>query len=253
VSQTIWTRCAGTSEVRPLRGRFHRVVEAQFRNSTRKLCDSDEEQALLEKLIDQRAKAPVPAGFEDLHYLLYTPFRHPPLRNGSRFGSRAERGILYGAKKLPTALAEVAYYRFVFLAGSAADLGDVATEHTAFRFGIDAGRAVDLGAPPFRDYEAEISSKTRYDASQELGAQMRADGVQAALYVSARAPSREVNVAVFENVFAPRTPTDERGLRCMANRSVVEIRGRELLGPDERWSFERGQFEIGGKLPSPAT
>ena len=95
----------GGRGVRALGGRFHRVVEAQFRNSTRKLCDSDEEQEVLEKLIDERAKAPVPAGFEALHYLLYTPFRHPPLRNGSRFGTRQERGILYGARELPTAFA----------------------------------------------------------------------------------------------------------------------------------------------------
>jgi len=227
-------------------------VEEQFRNSTRKLCDSDEEQEILEKLIDERAKAPVPAGFEGLHYLLYTPFRHPPLRNGSRFGTRDQRGILYGAKKLPAALAEVAYYRFVFLDGTDADLGDVATEHTAFRFGIDAQRAVDLTAAPFRAHEAQISSKTSYDASQRLGTQMREDGVEAALYVSARAAGRQINVAVFENVFAPRAPFEERGLRCTANRSRVEIRGRELLGPDERWSFERASFEVAGRLPSPA-
>jgi hypothetical protein len=81
---------------------------------------------------------------------------------------------------------------------------------------------------------------------------MRADGVQAALYVSARASGRQLNLAVFDNVFAPRTPFEERGIRCRANRSRVEIRARELLGPDERWSFERGQFEVGGKLPAPA-
>src|SRR5256885_1253375 len=252
MSQTIWTRGAGSSEVRPLGGRFHRVVEAQFRNSTRKLCESDQEQEILEKLIDERAKAPVPAGFEGLHYLLYTPFRHPPLRNGSRFGTREERGILYGAKKLPAALAEVAYYRFVFLDGTAAVLGDVATEHTAFRFGIDARRGADLTADPFREYEAQISSKTSYEASQRLGTQMRADGVDAALYVSARAAGRQINVAVLENVFAPRNPIEERALRCTANRLRVEIRGRELLGPDERWSFERGSFEVAGRLPSPA-
>jgi hypothetical protein len=253
VSQTIWTRCAGSSEARPLGGRFHRVVEAQFRNSTRKLCDSDAEQEVLEKLIDERAKAPVPAGFEALHYLLYTPFRHPPLRNGSRFGVRDERGILYGAKKLPAALAEVAYYRFVFLEGTAADLGDVATEHTAFRFGIDARRGVDLTVPPFRAYEPQISSKTSYVASQRLGAQMREDAVEAALYVSARASGRQVNVAVLENVFSPRAPIDERGLRCTANRFRVEIRGRDLLGPDQRWSFDRKSFEVAGKVPAPAT
>src|SRR5919197_6285972 len=138
MSPSIWTRCAGPSEARRLGGRFRRVVEAQFRNSTRKLVDSDEEQRVLEELLDRRAKLPVPAGFEDLHYLLYTPFRHPPLRNGSRFGTRMERGILYGARELPTAFAEVAYYRLAFLDGPAVDLGELRLELTAFWFGVSA-------------------------------------------------------------------------------------------------------------------
>jgi hypothetical protein len=228
------------------------VVEAQFRNSTRKLVDSDAEQEVLEQLIDARAKAPVPAGFEDLHYLLYTPFRHPPLRNGSRFGKRQERGILYGARKLPTALAEVAYYRVVFLDGTRADLGEVTTEHTAFRFGLQAERGIDLSEPPFRALEAEISSKTDYAASQQLGAEMRAAGAQACLYVSARAESRALNVAVFENVFRPRRPIDEEGWICTATRTRVEFRSRALLGADQRLAFARAQFEVDGRLPAPA-
>jgi hypothetical protein len=228
------------------------VVEAQFRNSTRKLVDSDEEQGVLEQLIDARAKAPVPVGFEDLHYLLYTPFRHPPLRNGSRFGTRQERGILYGARKLPTALAEVAYYRLVFLEGTRADLGALTTEHTAFRFGLQAERGADLSEPPFRAFEAEISSKTAYAASQQLGADMRAAGAQACLYVSARAAGRGLNVAVFENVFRPRRPLDEEGWTCTATRTRVELRSRSLVGLEGRHAYERAQFEVEGRLPAPA-
>src|SRR5207244_11296246 len=127
-------------------GRVCRVVKAQFRSATRKLVGWEAEQGVFEELIDRRAKLPVPAGFEGLHYLLYTPFRHPPLRNGSRFGTRLLRGILYGARELPTALAEVAYYRLVFLDGSAADLGDLHLDLTAFWFGISATRGVDLSA-----------------------------------------------------------------------------------------------------------
>ena len=147
MSPSIWTRCAGPSEARRLSGRFRRVVEAQFRNSTRKLVDSDEEQRVLEELLDARAKLPVPAGFEGLHYLLYTPFRHPPLRNGSRFGTRLERGILYAARELPAAFAEVAYYRMVFLEGSSAALAPVQVELTAFSFRI-AAQSSRSASPP---------------------------------------------------------------------------------------------------------
>jgi hypothetical protein len=228
------------------------VVEAQFRNSTRKLVDSDGEQAVLEELLDARAKLPVPAGFEGLHYLLYTPFRHPPLPHGSRFGTRHQRGILYGARELPTALAEVAYYRLLFLDASEADLGTLFVELTSFSFSLRARQAIDLSRAPFSAHESEISSPVSYAASQELGAQMRADGVQACLYVSARARGRAINLAVFENVFDLARPRDERRWTCTASRARVEFRSEQLLAPVERHAFPRAQFEVAGKLPSPA-
>jgi hypothetical protein len=250
VSRTIWTLCGGASSFQKLEGQFLRVVESQFRNSTRKLVDSDAEQAVLEQAIDS-AKNPVPAGFERLHYLLYTPFRHPPLRNGSRFGTRFERGIFYGAREIACALAEVAYYRLVFLEGTAAPLGELETELTAFRFGIRAQRAVDLTAAPFARFEPRISSKTDYARSQQLGQEMRAAGAQAFLYVSARAEGRGVNLGVFENVFAPRGPSHEQRWRCSASREQVDLRLNQLI-EEKRYVFVREQFLVRGALPAPA-
>jgi len=252
MSQSIWTRCAGRSEVHRISGRFRRVVEAQFRNSTRKLVDSDEEQHVLEELLDAHAKLPVPAGFEGLHFLLFTPFRHPPLRNGSRFGTRRERGILYAARELPTALAEVAYYRLVFLEGTVANLSPVAVELTAFSFGIAARRGVDLTAPPFQAFQAEISSPVSYGAAQALGREMREDGVEACLYASARDPGHGVNLAVFENVFKPPHPAEEERWTCTASRDRVEFRSANLLGSEDRFSFPRETFLVAGELPAPA-
>jgi len=118
MSSSIWTRCAGDSEIRPLHNSPWRVVEAQHQVSTRKLVDSAEEQALLEDLID-RVKPPDATGGR-LHYLLFTPFRYPPLAHGSRFGGRHERGIWYGSVERRSAFAEVAYYRLLFLEGTQA-------------------------------------------------------------------------------------------------------------------------------------
>ena len=252
MSPSIWTRCAGPSEARRLTGRFRRVVEAQFRNSTRKLVDSDDEQRVLEQLLDARAKLPVPAGFEDLHYLLYTPFRHPPLRHGSRFGTRQERGILYAARELATAFAEVAYYRLLFLQGSAAVLGPVQVELTAFSFRVAAQRGIDLSQPPFREFEERISSPVSCVDSQRLGAEMRASGVQACLYVSARARGRRLNLAVFENVFRPSWPLDEERWSCTASTERVEFRAQRLVGREETHAYERAGFLVRGKLPAPA-
>jgi hypothetical protein len=249
MSPSIWTRSAGRSK--PVAGFFRRVVESQFVNSTRKLVDDDTEQAILEDLLDTRAKLPVPLGFEDLHYLLYTPFRHPPLRNGSRFGTRAERGILYGSRELPTAFAEVAYYRLLFLEGTSADLGVVQVELTAFRFGIEAAKGIDLTRPPFSKFESEISSPTDYADAQELGREMREAGVECCLYVSARA-TQGVNLAVFANVFQPRRPSGEERWLCAVSRPRVEFRSGSLIDAAEVIAFTREQFEIGGKLPAPA-
>jgi len=252
MSPSIWTRCAGRSEIRRLAGRFRRVVEAQFRNSTRKLVDSDDEQRALEELLDVKAKLPVPAGFEGLHYLLYTPFRHPPLRHGSRFGTRRERGILYAARELPSAFAEVAYYRLVFLEGTAAPLSPIQVDLTAFSFRLAAQRAIDLTVEPFRAFEERISSPVSYADSQQLGHDMREAAVQACLYVSARARGRGVNLAVFDNVFRPQRPLDEERWTCTAARERVEFRAQRLVGKEETHAYERRQFLVNGKLPAPA-
>ena len=95
MSSSIWTRCAGDSEIQPLRLEPWRVVEGQHQISTRKLVASDAEQALLEALIE--TVKPGQLSPARLHYLLATPFRYPPLRHGSRFGRRFEPGLWYGA------------------------------------------------------------------------------------------------------------------------------------------------------------
>ena len=137
-------------------------------------------------------------------------------------------------------------------AGQAVDLGDLHLELTAFWFGIAAARGVDLSLAPFRSYEEQISSKTRYGASQRLGADMRAAGVQSCLYTSARAEDRHRNLAVFENVFRPRRPLREEPWSCRATRANVEFRSRTLVAAERRHAFARAQFEVAGRLPAPA-
>ena len=166
--------------VRRLGGKAWRVVEAQHVISTRKLVDSAEEQEILERIIDD-AKPPLPEGeeFRGLHYLLATPFRYPPLGHGSRFGTRAERSLWYGSALPRTAFAETAYYRLLFLEGTAAELAPLSVELSVFRVGVRARRGVDLSRGPFHEHRSVIASPVRYDATQRLGAEMRGDGVEA--------------------------------------------------------------------------
>jgi hypothetical protein len=250
MSSSIWTRCAGASEIRPLRLTPWRVIEAQHQVSTRKLVDTLEEQVLLEELIDG-AKPPDPTGGR-LHYLLSTPFRYPPLAHGSRFGARTERGIWYGSTTLPTAFAEVAYYRLYFLEGTRADLGRVTVPLTAFTVGVRAERAVDLASAPFDAHRSTIASPDRYAETQALGRAMRAADVEAFRYPSARASRGGTNVGVLApSAFGRALPRELQTWHCTATRERVDVVKRDYF---ERasFTFPRSVFLVGGELPSPA-
>lgn len=252
MSSSIWTRCAGASEIRPLRLLPWRAVEAQHQISTRTLVDSREEQELLEDLID-RVKPPIAhASSRRLHYLLFTPFRYPPLPHGSRFGARTEAGIWYGSDTLPTAFAEVAYYRMLFLEGSSADLGSVTTQLTAFRVNARASRGVDLTRPPFASHRGTIASPVSYAATQSLGGAMRLAGVELFRYPSARDPGGGSNVGAFTaDVFGRSRPRDLQTWHCTATRERVEFAKRDYFGRDQH-AFARAVFLVDGVLPAPA-
>lgn len=250
MSSSIWTRCAGDSELRPLRLSPWRAVESQHQVSTRKLVRSLAEQELLEEMLEG-AKPPA-VGSATLHYLLTTPFRYPPLPHGSRFGTRHERGIWYGAETQRTVFAEVAYYRFVFLAGTRADLGTVGTELTLFTVHAHSASAVDLVAPPFAAHRQAIASPTSYAASQSLGAAMRGAGVELFRYPSARDPAGGAAVGVFAPAaFGRARPRQLQTWRCTASAASVEFSKRDYFARDTL-VFPRETFIVRGKLPMPA-
>ena len=252
MSSSIWTRCAGDSEIRALRLVPWRVVESQHQVSTRKLVANAAEQELLEELIDGVKPPSHPAAGLRQHYLLTTPFRYPPLRHGSRFGTRHERGIWYGSETRATAFAEVAYYRFVFLEGTAADLGEVTTGLTVFRVHARSRRGVDLARPPFGAHRRAIASPTSYTQSQAMGAAMRAAGVELVRYPSARDPSGGTNVAAFTPaVFGRARPRELEQWTCVASREQTEFTARDYFGRASE-GFERARFLVDGTLPAPA-
>lgn len=249
MSLNIWTQCAGASELRPLDLTAWRAVEAQHQVATRKLVDSLEEQALLEQLIDE-AKPPDPARGR-LHILVATPFRYPPLRHGSRFGTRQQPGLWYGAETLRSLFAEVAYYRFVFLEGTRARIDSLLTWHTAFTMRVRTDRGVDLTQAPFDQYGAAIASPSDYSASQALGVAMRDAAVEAFRYPSAR-DADGVNVGVFTPAaFGGGRPRRFQTWHCTATRDRVEIVRRDFL-ETIAFTFARERFLVEGQLPMPA-
>jgi hypothetical protein len=253
VAVDLWQRCGAEANLRRISGRAWRVVEGQHVISTRKLVDSAEEQGILEELIDG-AKPPYPDDDDrrGLHYLLATPFRYPPLRHGSRFGTRDQRSIWYGSSRARSALAETAYYRLLFLEGTSAEIAPLVLELSAFRVPYRSPRGVDLCRPPFDAYHERIASPLRYDEAQRLGRAMRDAGVHAFRYPSARDGAGGVNVGLFApRAFAAKLPEQTAGWSAVLTRRTVEFVSKDLVRP-RRVQFSREQFEVDGRLPSPA-
>jgi RES domain len=250
MSSSIWMHCEGASRLQLLQLTPWRVVESQHQVSTRKLVDSAAEQELLETLVD-RVKPAVTVGGR-LHYLLSTPFRYPPLRHGSRFGSRQERGLWYGAEEPRTAFAEVAYYRLLFLEGTRASLDAVMTELSAFTVRMRSDRSVQLDQPPFAEHAEAISSPVSYAASQALGREMREAGVELFSFRSARDAQGGRNVGAFTPaVFHAAKPQHFQRWHCTATREAVECVRNDFTGERTVHAYARAQFLVDGVLPRP--
>lgn len=250
MSSSIWTHCAGARRLRPLEGGAWRVVEAQHLVSTRKLVDTLEEQALLEDLIEA-SKPPVRAA-ASMHVLLTTPFRYPPLKHGSRFGRRHEPSLWYGSEAQRTLFAELAYYRLVFQAGTSAELGTLRTWHTAFSVRYTTSRGVDLERAPFDAHRGKIASPSDYLATQALGSEMRAAGVEAFRFPSARDARGGTNVGIFTPaVFGAARPRSLETWHCTADPQRVELVRRDFF-EERSFIFPREEFLVGGRLPAPA-
>ena len=130
------------SLAQPIDIHIHRMVESQEKVATLNLVDTLEEQALLESVIEGSKPGNINL---KRHYLLSTPFRYPPLKYGSRFGSRYEPSIFYGAHSVSTMLNEAAYYAFYFMSGMKERFEMSITSHkTSFQAHIRDAFHVDL-------------------------------------------------------------------------------------------------------------
>jgi len=247
----VWAACQARARPANLSGSLMRIVESQTQIATTRLVDDLAEQALLETLLEA-AKPPLDRSARGLSYLLATPFRYPPLRHGSRFGTRLEPSLLYGSHSEETVLAEAAYYRCLFFEGMTAPpaSGRLLTQHTIFGVRYRTRLGLRLQRPPFSDYRDQISSPTRYETSQRLGAAMRAAGVEGFEYVSARDPEGGSNVALFTpDALAERKPGFQQAWLCETRPGTVRFSGPN---PGQAREFSRTRFLVAGTLPEPA-
>jgi hypothetical protein len=243
-----WRRVSGRAPVVPLLGTLHRIVENQEQKVTVPLVDGLDEHDLLERLIED-SKPPLAAELRRLDYLLRAPWRYPPLPWGSRFGSRWEPGIFYGALSEAALLAEAAFYRLVFLSGMEVPFPDpVISQHTRFeaRYQTEAGRRLDQ--PPFSRHEDVLRHPAEYGPCQSLGSVLREAGTVAFTYVSARATGRALNVGLFR----PAGLRSRRHLRPVAGLCETRHDGVRFSFRGRLSWFPREQFLVDGDLPRPA-
>jgi hypothetical protein len=212
-----------------------RAVEAQHQVATMVLVDTLDEQALLESLLDA-SKPPLPDAMRSLHWLLFTPFRYPPLPSGSRFRGPAEPGVFYGADERRTACAELGYWRWRFLNDSPAldTLGPMA--QTLFLTPV-AGLGIDLRLPPFDAMRAAWMHRTDYSACQALARQARDAGLQLIRYASVRDPESGACAALLSHTgFSADKPS--------ANESWTLVVSREHVIWRQTSVFENQAFEF---------
>ncbi len=184
-----------------------RAVEAQHRVSTMVLVDTLDEQALLERLLDD-SKPAIPEGQQSLHWLLFTPFRYPPLPSGSRFRGAADPGVFYGAEQQRTACAELGYWRWRLLQDSPELEAIGPMQQTLFRTPV-ATAAIDLRQPPLSRRRRLWTDPFDYRACQELAREARAAGIGMIRYQSVRDPEAGGCAAVLTHAaFAAKAPAE---------------------------------------------
>lgn len=236
---SLWTECEGEKHIISLCKEPWRIVEAQHISSSRDLVDSIEEHDFLEELLEESK----PSIAKQKDYLIFTPFRYPPLKHGSRFGHHYEPSLWYGSLELSTAFAEVAYYRLQFFKDTEAPLDYIEIPMTAFQTLLKTQRGIDLTRFPFKEHSVSISHPHSYEHSHPLGTAMREAGVEAFVYYSARTTKPNKNMAAYTpSVFHKKNNQyiqHQQTWICMANQNHIEFtrlgileRERMLFNPE---------------------
>jgi hypothetical protein len=202
--------------------------------STTVLADSLEEQSLLEGLLEE-SKPAVPPDAQGLHWLLFTPFRYPPLPSGSRFRALFDPGVFYGADEIGTACAELGYWRWRFLTESPSLSALDPKPQTVFHVAADA-LTVDLRTPPWLTDRAVWTAPDDYSGTQAFARCVREAGVQAIRYESVRDPVHGgCGALLTPKAFAVTKPTESQTWLLTVTRERVVWQREDVL---QRAAFE---------------
>lgn len=224
-----------------------RMVETQEEAATMSLVDDLEQQSLLESILDE-FKPAYREGTQQRHYLISTPFRYPPLRYGSRWGSRAERSFFYASEDERTCLFEAAFYRFAFCEGKATPFSKpLRSEHCLFYVDVQTDSCSDTTQISSDIETARLRDPISYSATQQAGALLRGRGVEVIRYYSARCENG-VNVAIDNpDCIVSEVPKNEVAITCEidSQQGIVRFAKRR----DFPVSFTRTAFLVDGAFP----
>jgi hypothetical protein len=227
----------------------YRMVETQEAAATTNIVDDLDEQFLLEQFLDE-AKPPYRANTADLHYLISTPFRYPPLRHGSRFGDTLSPSYFYGSEDVDTVLAESAYYRFVFLDDIKAPYTQaIKSEHMMFSVKVITEKMCDLTLLSDDDLVNKITSPYDYRLTQQFGnAIINQYSCDVIRFLSARAAGG-INLAISEpSVIQSKSPENNMDWLCMTTPNKISFSTPRTFPKN----YNLVDFLINGALPRPA-
>lgn len=211
----------------------YRIVENQEYNSTYSLVDDRAEHELLEEMIEE-GKPPKPIDCSVDDYLLFTPFRYPPLKDATRFGKVTERSPFYGSERLDAAFAEKAYRIEKFDSDTEASFPNRNLSFTSFKFAANANTCLNVLQVPFDKYKDLIHDPISCDSSQALGTEMRQCEIQACLFESVRCSDTR-NIAIFDPSIFTKKSHDKKQWSCLIGDTEITF----ILGREETFTFER--------------
>jgi hypothetical protein len=250
----IWKQCNGKKHIQTINLKGYRVVENQAKSFTRKLVVTQKAHDILEDMIEF-SKPKLTDDLECLKdmYLLFKPFRYPPLKHGSRFGNTNQHSLFYVSLDLKTALSEVAFYRMSFIRASRGNIGNKIINMTSFKVNVATELGIDLTKNPFNKHTQELTSVESYTITQTLGTSMRQDKIDAFISYSARSNQSGKNL----NVISPTALKDNTnieientftGWSCFATSDVVEF-AKSSLSEQKPIIFNANDFCVHGDLP----
>lgn len=251
-AEAFWQSIDSQALTKPLNGTLHRLVESQEQIATRNLVGGDlPKQQVLEQLLEP-SKPPALPGTEHLEYLLATPWRYPPLLYGSRYGRYTEPSLFYGGIGVTTTLAECAYYRWVFYFDMSEPVEHLSSQHTLFEASYQVTKGVKLQTDEFSTIQSQLLDRSHYRFTQQLGSTMRAAGVEAFEFPSARDPDQGNNVALMvPSALSSRSARNKRLSFCSTTREQVVF--RVTGGGGDVYTFSIEDFYHNGRFPRPAT